>query len=161
MILELNWEEKSIKEAERPRLAALLRKGMETALKLAGGPENGEIGLTLVDNSRIHELNRDYRGKDYPTDVISFALMDESDEEPEITAGEADYEDTMLGDILISTEKAREQAGEYGHSFERELVYLAVHGTLHLLGFDHEGEEERRLMRAKEEEVMARLGLIR
>ena len=87
--------------------------------------------------------------------------MEEGEDEPEITGWEEDYEDELLGDIVISVEKAREQAEEFGHSFERELVYLAVHGTLHLLGFDHESEDERQVMRRKEEEVMEHIGLVR
>ncbi len=161
MILDINWEEESIREEEYPHIQSLLQSGMETALKLADGPEEGEISLTLVTNERIHELNREYRGKDYPTDVLSFALMEEGEDEPEITGWEEDYEDELLGDIVISVEKAREQAEEFGHSFERELVYLAVHGTLHLLGFDHESEDERQVMRRKEEEVMEHIGLVR
>ena len=114
------------------------------------------MSLMLVDDQRIHSLNLEYRGVDRPTDVLSFALQEESEEEPD-----SDYEDDMLGDIVISAERAREQAEEYGHSFEREIVYLAVHGTLHLLGYDHEEEQDKQEMRSKEEEVMARLGLER
>ena len=155
MILDISWEENTILAASRELLADLLEKGIKEALERSGGSEEAEVSLTLVDNRRIQELNRDYRGVDRPTDVLSFALQEETDEP------ESNFEDEMLGDIVISVERAREQAEEYGHSFEREIVYLAVHGTLHLLGYNHEDEKEKLEMRAKEEEVMAALGLER
>ena len=161
MILDTQWEEESVAEQERTALITILERGLKIALELAEGPEDGEISLTLVDNDRIHELNRDYRGKDYPTDVLSFAMQEESDDEPEIFGLDEEGIDNILGDIIISVEKARAQAEEFGHSFERELVFLAVHGALHLLGYDHEDEEERVVMREKEEEIMAQIGLTR
>ena len=114
------------------------------------------MSLMLVDDQRIHALNQEYRGVDRPTDVLSFALQEDMEDEPD-----AVFEDDMLGDIVISAERAKEQAKEYGHSFEREIVYLAVHGTLHLLGYDHEEEMDKQEMRSKEEEVMAILRLER
>lgn len=157
MYLDINWEEESIPESERDRLKDILQQGIEEAIAVAEGPEEAEVSLTLVDDARIHELNRDYRGVDRPTDVLSFALQEETEDEPDIL----DYEDDLLGDIIISVERARAQAEEYGHSFERELVYLAVHGTLHLLGYDHEQEEDKVDMRRQEERVMSRVGLVR
>jgi probable rRNA maturation factor len=142
---------------ERERLQQILNQGIEKAIAVAEGPEEAEVSLTLVDDQRIHELNRDYRGVDRPTDVLSFALQEETEDEPDIL----DYEDDLLGDIIISVERARSQAEEYGHSFERELVYLAVHGTLHLLGYDHEQEEDKVEMRRQEENVMSQIGLLR
>ena len=155
--LDINWEEETIPEADRERLQQILSQGIEQAIAVTEGPEEAEVSLTLVDDPRIHELNRDYRGVDRPTDVLSFALQEETEDEPEIL----DYEDDLLGDIIISVERARAQAEEYGHSFERELVYLAVHGTLHLLGYDHENEEDKAEMRQQEESVMSRVGLLR
>ena len=140
----------------REPLAAMLTQAIKEAIRLSGGPEEAEVSLMLVDDQRIHTLNLEYRGVDRPTDVLSFALQEESDEEPD-----SEFEDDMLGDIVISAERAREQAEEYDHSFEREIVYLAVHGTLHLLGYDHEEEKDKQEMRSKEEEVMALLGLER
>ena len=157
MYLDINWEEDSVPEAERQRLRELLEEGISKAILLSEGSAEAEVSLTLVDDARIHELNRDYRGVDRPTDVLSFALQEEGEDEPDIL----DYEDEMLGDIIISVEKARAQASEYGHSFERELVYLAVHGTLHLLGYDHMEEEDKVIMRQQEEAVMEELGLQR
>ncbi|SPF32620.1 Endoribonuclease YbeY [Candidatus Desulfosporosinus infrequens] len=156
MILDISWEEESIVLDQREPLATMLSQAIKEAIRIAGGPEEAEVSLMLVDDQRIHALNLEYRGVDRPTDVLSFALQEESEEEPD-----SDYEDDMLGDIVISAERAREQAAEYGHSFEREIVYLAVHGTLHLLGYDHEEEKDKQEMRSKEEEVMARAGLER
>ena len=156
MIIDISWEEESILQEKRELLANLLNQAINEAIRLSDGPEEAEVSLLLVDNQRIHALNLEYRGVDRPTDVLSFALQEEVEEEPEI-----EEEDEMLGDIVISVERAREQAEEYGHSFEREIVYLAVHGTLHLLGFDHEEENDKQMMRSKEEEVMAELKLER
>ncbi|MDR3543715.1 MAG: rRNA maturation RNase YbeY [Desulfosporosinus sp.] len=156
MILDISWEEESILLVQREPLAEMLSQAIEKAIRLSGGPEEAEVSLMLVDDQRIHSLNLEYRGVDRPTDVLSFALQEESEEEPD-----SDYEDDLLGDIVISAERAREQAVEYGHSFEREIVYLAVHGTLHLLGYDHEEEKDKQEMRNKEEEVMALVGLER
>lgn len=155
MILDISWEEDTILLEGRQSLAALFEQAIKEAIDRAGGSEDAEVSLLLVDDNRIHELNRDYRGVDRPTDVLSFALQDETDEP------ESEFEDEMLGDIIISVQRAREQAEEYGHSLAREIVYLAVHGTLHLLGYNHEEENEKLEMRAKEEEVMAALGLER
>lgn len=156
MILDIAWEEDSISLDRREPLAAMLTQAVKEAVHLSGGSEEAEVSLMLVDNQRIHELNHEYRGVDRPTDVLSFALQEDTEEEPE-----GAFEDDMLGDIVISAERAREQAEEYGHSFEREIVYLAVHGTFHLLGFDHEEEKDQQEMRSKEEEVMTILGLKR
>ncbi|HBV88119.1 rRNA maturation RNase YbeY [Desulfosporosinus sp.] len=156
MIIDITWEEESILQEQREPLAALLNQAISVAIELSEGPKEAEVSLMLVDDQRIHTLNREYRGVDRPTDVLSFALQEEMEDEPEI-----EEEDEMLGDIVISIERARDQAEEYGHSFEREIVYLAVHGTLHLLGFDHEEENGKQEMRTKEEEVMAKLKLER
>ena len=115
-----------------------------------------EVSVLLTDNETIHVINREYRGKDMPTDVLSFALNE--GDEPEILDGPPE---TLLGDIIISLEKASEQAAEYGHSQEREVAFLALHGLLHLLGYDHETEAEKALMRQEEEHVLGLLGLSR
>ncbi|OQP05839.1 rRNA maturation RNase YbeY [Geobacillus sp. 46C-IIa] len=121
-------------------------------------PEGAEVSISFVDNERIRAMNRDYRGKDAPTDVLSFALEEEGEGEIDIIGADVP---PVLGDIVISVPKAKEQAAEYGHSFMRELGFLAVHGFLHLLGYDHETEEEERVMFAKQEEILARFGLTR
>ncbi|MGG3209525.1 rRNA maturation RNase YbeY [Geobacillus stearothermophilus] len=121
-------------------------------------PDGTEVGVSFVDNERIRLMNRDYRGKDAPTDVLSFALEEEGEGEVDIIGADMPL---VLGDIVISIPKAKEQATEYGHSFMRELGFLAVHGFLHLLGYDHETEEEERVMFAKQEEILTRFGLTR
>ncbi|HHU91990.1 MAG TPA: rRNA maturation RNase YbeY [Halanaerobiaceae bacterium] len=108
------------------------------------GYKEGEISFALVDNEQIQELNKEYRGIDEPTDVLSFPMDEE-----------------IWGDIIISTEKVLSQAEEYGHSLERELGFLAVHGILHLLGYDHQSAEEEAVMRLKEEKVLNKLKLSR
>lgn len=156
MILDISWEVDPFLPDQRELLEAMLNQAITETIRLAVGPEEAEVSLSLVDDQRIHTLNLEYRGVDRPTDVLSFALQEESEEEPDL-----EFVDNMLGDILISVERAKEQAEEYGHSFAREIVYLAVHGTLHLLGYDHEEEKAKQEMRSKEEEVMALLGLQR
>ncbi|MGB9813263.1 MAG: rRNA maturation RNase YbeY [Thermovenabulum sp.] len=136
----------------------MIKKVVEKALEMHG-EDKVEVSIVLVDNEYIRELNKHYRGKDEPTDVLSFAMREgECDFDDEIEEIE---EEELLGDIIISCEKAKSQAEEYGHSFNREIGYLAVHGILHLLGYDHETEAERKEMRQKEEEVLLALGLKR
>ncbi|MBP2641778.1 MAG: metalloprotease ybeY [Firmicutes bacterium] len=117
---------------------------------------NAEVSIVLADDAYIQELNCQYRGKDMPTDVLSFALNE--GEEPEIIDGP---EENLLGDIIISLETAQRQAVDYGHSLERELAFLTVHGFLHLLGYDHEKEDQRQTMRAEEERILELIGLSR
>ena len=134
-------------------------------------PENVEISLSFVSADEIHALNREYRGVDRVTDVLSFPLIDdwdavprideEPDDEPEEDPEELEVPGIPLGDVVICLEKAEEQAAEYGHSREREIVYLFVHSVLHLLGYDHMEEEEKREMRQREEEVMQAVDLPR
>jgi len=133
-------------------LLAVLNKA---AAALEVDPD-AEVSLVLADDAYIQELNCHYRGKDMPTDVLSFALNE--GEEPEIIDGP---EENLLGDIIISLETAERQAVDYGHSLERELAFLTIHGLLHLLGYDHEQEEQRRVMRAEEERVLSIIGLSR
>ncbi len=118
--------------------------------------ENSEVSVTLTNDEHIHSLNREYRGLDRPTDVLSFAFVDS--EEPEIEDGP---ETEVLGDIIISLERAWAQAQEYGHSMERELSFLTVHGMLHLLGYDHMEEEERMEMEEEQRYIMGKLGISR
>ena len=108
------------------------------------------VSVSLVDNKFIHELNRDYRKIDRPTDVISFAFLDNEDREKEIASGVP----VALGDIYISVDKAKEQAQEYKHSLEREMSFLFVHGILHLLGYDHMNEEDEKVMFKLQDEIL-------
>lgn len=108
---------------------------------------NPLFNITIVDKERIQEINREYRNKDSVTDVISFAFEEYQDFK---------YNDIrFLGEIYICYERCKEQAKEYGHSIERELCYLSVHGLLHLLGYDHIKEEDKKEMRALEEEILS------
>lgn len=109
--------------------------------------------VIIVNNDKIQKINKEYRGKDVPTDVISFALEDDKSFNRE--------DIRMLGDIYISIEKVRSQALEYGHSFKRELYFLAIHGFLHLLGYDHIEKEDEEKMFKKQEEVLSRYGIER
>ena len=116
--------------------------------------ENIIFNLIIVDNDYIHELNRDYRNIDRETDVITFALED--DDTMVLPDGVR-----VLGDIYISIDKARSQAEEYGHSFLREICFLAVHGFYHLLGYDHMTPEDEKVMFGKQEEVLSAYGITR
>ena len=120
------------------------------------GVENGEVSVTLTNNDYIHQLNRKYRQIDRPTDVLSFALNES--EEPDIENGP---DINVLGDIILSVERAEEQAADYGHSLRREIAFLTVHGMLHLLGYDHMEEADRLEMEKEQRYVMEQLGISR
>ncbi|WP_026558707.1 rRNA maturation RNase YbeY [Bacillus sp. J37] len=120
--------------------------------------EGAELSVTFVTNERIQEVNREYRDKDQPTDVISFALEEMSEGELEIVGVD---QPRVLGDIIISIPRAREQAEDYGHSFMRELGFLSVHGLLHLLGYDHMTDSEEKVMFTKQKEILNNYGLKR
>ena len=113
-----------------------------------------EIGLMFVDNEQIREMNKTYRDKDSATDVLSFPMY-EADEAID------DEDEILLGDIVISLERAAEQAEEYGHSLEREVMYLLVHGLLHLAGYDHMEDDEKKEMRQREEPLLTVIGASR
>lgn len=117
-------------------------------------PEKAQVDLLFVDNDQIHEMNLEYRNKDMATDVLSFPMY-EADEAID------DEEEILFGDIVISLERAEEQRKEYGHSLEREVMYLLVHGLLHLAGYDHMEEEDKKQMRKREEELLAVIGASR
>ncbi|MGM0874309.1 MAG: rRNA maturation RNase YbeY [Bacillota bacterium] len=138
------------------------QKTVEDLLQFAAEVEeitqDAELSVTFVTNERIQEVNREYRNKDQPTDVISFALEEMGEGEIEIVGLE---QPPMLGDIIISIPRAKEQAIEYGHSFIRELGFLAVHGFLHLLGYDHMNDEDEKEMFTKQKDILDRYGLKR
>ena len=132
-----------------------LQDGLNAVAKLHDLDDMTEVDITIVDDEEIHQLNRDYRNVDRPTDGLSFALDEDEEDEPELLEGQLH----LLGDIIISAETATRQAEEFGHGLEREIVYLAVHGLLHLLGYDHMVEEDKVIMRAKEEEALRAINL--
>ena len=117
-----------------------------------------EVSVTFVTNEAIQEINREYRDKDQPTDVISFAMEELGEGEIEVII---EGMPRMLGDIIISIDRTREQADDFGHTFERELGFLAVHGFLHLLGYDHMNEADEKVMFGKQDEILLSYGLER
>ena len=119
---------------------------------------DSEVSVTFVTNEMIRDINREYRGKDQPTDVISFAMEELGEGETAIIGS---TEPRMLGDIIISLDRTKEQAADYGHSFKRELGFLAVHGFLHLLGYDHMNEKDEKEMFSRQEEILLSLGITR
>lgn len=138
------------------QLEQTVRAVLRKAADVYGLTENNEVSLVFCDDAYIQGLNKNYRGKDQPTDVLSFALNE--GEEPEIVDGPSHI---LLGDIIISLETAARQAEEYNHGLEREVAYLTVHGMLHLLGYDHMTEEDKAEMRIEEEHVLSLLGITR
>ena len=141
--------------------AVLIERAVAATLAAEQLDGSIEISVLVTDDAALHALNRDYRGVDAPTDVLSFAAEEQSDAPSPafvLPPGAPRY----LGDIAISYERVVAQAAEYGHTHERELAYLVAHGVLHLLGYDHErGAEEAATMRAREEVAMEQLGLQR
>lgn len=152
---------------EQSRVSAEKMKEVEDLLQFAAKhlelADNTEMSVTFMDNDEIREINRQYRNKDQATDVISFALEDTVEDEMTIYFDEEDGFDLPrnLGDIMISVERAKEQAEEYGHSFDRELGFLAVHGFLHLNGYDHMTPEDEKEMFGLQEEILTAYGLKR
>ncbi|AFI29089.1 rRNA maturation factor [Bacillus sp. A053] len=141
--------EEMLKEVENLLQFAAEREGVQ---------DQAEVSVTIVTNDDIQQINKEYRGKDTPTDVISFALEEEGEGEVEIVGAEMP---PVLGDIIISADRTREQAEEYNHSFKRELGFLAVHGFLHLLGYDHMTKEEEEEMFTKQKDLLDAYGLKR
>jgi probable rRNA maturation factor len=143
------------------KIEALVEQVVQKALEVEV-EDDYEVSISFVDNQEIKELNKQYRDKDTATDVLSFPLM-EFEETEENYNNEDEYvqEDRLLGDIVISLEKAQEQAADYGHSFERELAFLVVHGILHLLGMDHEDEQQEKEMLQKQDNILQLLNITR
>ena len=149
MKLRIYFENSQEKERVTYALKMLVRESILAALAYEKVKDNCEVSVTFTDNEGIRAINREYRGKDAPTDVLSFPLF-ESD-----GAGTK-----MLGDIVLSLEKCRAQAEEFGHSFNRKCAFLTVHSTLHLLGYDHEtGEDDERDMRERQTAIVTKMGL--
>lgn len=136
---------------------------LQTAGKVLSLDDETEMSVTFVDNHEIQEINREFRHKDMPTDVISFAIEDEGEGEPDIVFPDGESLDIPqdLGDIFISIDRAHEQAEEYGHTYERELGFLAVHGFLHLNGFDHMTPEDEEEMFSLQRKILDSYGLQR
>ena len=158
--ISVTGEKKGI---NNPKLAAMLRRTVKAALAAEGVACDCEINILLTDDEGIREVNRDMREIDRATDVLSFPMFDlVPGEHPDEYDADPDTGLVPLGDMCISVERAKAQAEEYGHSFDREICYLCVHSVLHLLGYDHLDEGEmKRQMRAREEEIMSTLKLER
>ena len=136
-------------------LKIVIRRAVTATLEYEGFPYDAEVSVTLSDNGYIRALNKNFRNKDKHTDVLSFPLYEDGN----FDIGEC-ISGAMLGDIVISLERAKEQAAEIGNSFLGEVAFLTVHSMLHLLGYDHElGEDEDREMRARQTEIMKIMGL--
>ena len=118
---------------------------------------NFYLSVTLTNPEQIHKLNKEYRNVDRATDVLSFPMFEKEEIDEIVSKQIKNPIPEVLGDIVISIEKVKEQANEYGHSFERELSYMLVHGFYHIMGYDHIEEEDKVKMRAKEEVVLSKL----
>jgi probable rRNA maturation factor len=156
-MLDLYFEDETATIDEH--IEDLIRKLLTHAAAEEQLTSEAEVSITFMTDEGIQEVNAEYRGKDVPTDVISFALEEMSEGEVAIVLEEG--MPTVLGDIIISVETAKRQAGEYGHEFDREIGFLALHGFLHLLGYDHMTEEEEAEMFGRQKEILTSFGLER
>lgn len=154
-MIEFNDEQSYLTEEQLSMLEALLKK----AIEIEKITEDIEMSVSFTTNEEIQVINKQYRQIDRPTDVISFALEEETEDELEIIGLE--HMPRMLGDIIISVERAKEQAIEYNHSFDRELGFLVVHGFLHLLGYDHMNKVDEEKMFSRQNEILKAFGLER
>lgn len=157
------------KVAWNKKLETLLLEIIDFALKSEKVECKSQISVVLVDNEEIRIINKEHRSIDKVTDVLSFPMLDypegkvykETYWDYNFDASAMDGEELVLGDIVVSLEKAEEQSIEYGHSFERELVYLVVHSVLHLLGYDHMKDNEKERMREREENILSKFNINR
>lgn len=160
-MLRLYTDDNQNKISVDDEIENLVKSVIQKALEYEGIDEKCEINLMFVDNEQIRQINNEQRNIDSATDVLSFPMLNAKN--GEITVSDADYFEgyLILGDIVISLERASEQAEEFGHSFLREVGFLTCHSVLHLLGYDHETDDDRAIMRKKEEEVLSLLELTR
>ena len=155
MRLRVYFENLQDKEVIRYSLKMLVRRAIEATLAYENMSDDCEVSVTFCDNEKIRQMNNRFRGIDRETDVLSFPLFDDDGMDAHV-----EELNCMLGDIVLSLEKARAQAQEFGHSFAREVAFLTVHSVLHLLGYDHEtGEEDEKDMRRRQSEIVDKLGL--
>lgn len=156
-ILELNYLDIDENDSYKEIIKKVLKKCFEIE-KLEN--KNLYVNVVLTNAKNIKSINKEHRGIDKETDVLSFPMFEKDELDEKIKSGDFPYED-VLGDVIISIEKVREQAEEYGHSFERELSYMLVHGFYHLMGYDHIEEEDKKIMRPKEEKILNELKITR
>lgn len=162
-MIDLIIENEQDKEEWTSELEKLVRDVCEKALDSEECDFDAQISLTLTDNESIREINNEQRGIDRATDVLSFPMLEfDENGDCEDAFYETDGDFVLLGDIVISMERAREQAEEYGHSFKREIAFLTAHSMLHLLGYDHVDDPEgEKIMFAKQENILQSLGITR
>ena len=164
MTIQIECECKDLPEFD---YKTLIEKVIIASLDEEGCPYEAEVNVVLTDNEEIHRVNKEFRDIDRPTDVLSFPMV-EYEVPGEFDFLEEEYDcfhpesgELLLGDIMISVERAREQAEEYGHSLEREMAFLTAHSMLHLCGYDHMEEEERKIMEEKQRLILDNLGITR
>ena len=166
--MTINVEDESNKTLPDVDTEGIARKVIEAALDYEKCPYEAEVNLLLTDDAGIHEMNREHRGIDRPTDVLSFPML-EYETPADFSFVEEDEEDCfnpesgelVLGDIVISVDKVMEQAEKYGHSRTREYAFLIAHSMLHLFGYDHMVPEEARVMEAKQAAILESLNILR
>ncbi|MCT4596304.1 MAG: rRNA maturation RNase YbeY [Vallitalea sp.] len=146
----------------------IINEVIAVSLETEECPYEVEVSVTITDNEEIRKINNEFRNLDKPTDVLSFPLIDYYKpgdfsvvEEDDDELFDLDTGELMLGDIIISMEKAEDQAKEYGHSIEREIGFLTAHSMLHLMGYDHMEVDEEKLMKQKQEQILSKVGLVR
>ncbi len=154
MLLSIDWINEHPSQQIKQDHMNLVEEALEEAARIEN-ISDVEFAIIIVDNHRIQEINREYRQIDAITDVISFALNDDLDEDDPGLG----INDAFLGDIIISYDKAIDQANEYGHSFEREFVFLALHGFLHLIGYDHQTPDQESEMFSIQEQILNQMKL--
>lgn len=157
MNIEIFYSNEQDKLTPPEDIEQLIEQCTRAALEEEGIDDDAQVSVTLVDNESIREINREHRDIDKATDVLSFPLGDDDsfDTDPETGA-------ILLGDIVISLERADEQAKEFGHSFRREVAFLITHSLFHLLGYDHvDSDEDEKLMFGKQDKVLQKLGITR
>ncbi|WP_313526711.1 rRNA maturation RNase YbeY [Anaerotignum sp.] len=139
-------------------LSEAIEKMIHESLRYEGFEKPCEVSVSIVDNEEIRQINKQFRGIDRATDVLSFPLLTFEEDE---TLDLNEKDEVLLGDIIISLERAREQADEYGHSLKREVAFLTAHSMLHLLGYDHMEEDEEKEMFSKQREILINAGIPR
>lgn len=149
--MEIYVDNRQDKVGIADEIIEILEKVVQEVLIFEEKPLDSEVSISFVDNDEIRELNKEYRGIDRETDVLSFPIDDDF-----IIDGPI-----LLGDVIISAEKALEQANDFGHSLNREIAYLTAHSMFHLLGYDHIDEDDKLIMRSKEKEIMKRLKIFK
>lgn len=162
-MIQINWEnDQNVVELSNDVLDKLQQ--LTDVLESMEQLEAGEVGLLFVDNEAIRELNAEYRNLDKPTDVLSFAIQESHEDELQITFDDeidAQSIPNLYGDIVISLERAQEQAEDYGHSLLREICFLYVHGFLHLLGYDHLDADDEHQMLERQQQILEKVGIDR